>query len=53
VFQLAKVLQAVGIADVGIGIWFGVVHDDLWKELYWALAGVGFFVVGRLLERRA
>jgi hypothetical protein len=53
VFHFAKVLQAIGIADVGLGIWFGVVHDDLWKELYLALAGIGFFIVGRLLERRA
>lgn len=52
-FHLAKVLQAVGFADVGIGLWFGIVHDDMWKELYWTLAGLGLFMVGRLIERRA
>jgi len=25
----------------------------MWKELYLSLTGIGFFIVGRLLERRA
>jgi hypothetical protein len=53
VLLLAKVLQAVGVADVGIALWFGIAQDDMWQELYFALAGVVFFGVGRLLERRA
>ena len=52
-FHLAKVLQAVGFADVGIGLYFGIAQDDMWKELYFALAGVGLFLVGRVIERRA
>lgn len=52
-FLFAKVLQAVGFADVGLGLWLGIVHDDMWKELYLTLTGVGFFLVGRLVERRA
>ena len=49
----AKTLQAIGFAHVGLGLYLGIVHDDMWKELYLALTGLGFFGVGRVLERRA
>ena len=52
-FLFAKVLQAIGFADVGIGLYLGVVHDDMWKELFLALSGIAFFWIGRLLERKA
>jgi hypothetical protein len=52
VFFLAKLLQAVGFAHVGIGLYLGLTQDDMWKELYLALSGIGFFWVGRLLEPR-
>ena len=52
-FFFAKVLQAVGFAHVGIGLYLGVAYDDLWKELYLALSGVVLFWIGRALERRA
>ena len=52
-FLFAKVLQAIGFAHVGLGLYLGIAEDDMWKELYLALTGIGFFVVGRLLERRA
>ena len=42
-FFFAKVLQAVGFADVGLGLYLGIVHDDMWKELYLTLTGLGFF----------
>jgi hypothetical protein len=53
VFLFAKVLQAVGFAHVGIGLYLGVTQDDMWKELYLALSGLAFFAVGRMLEPRA
>jgi hypothetical protein len=53
VFLFAKMLQAVGFAHVGIGLYLGVAHDDMWKELYLTLSGLGVFALGRLLERRA
>jgi len=53
VFLFAKVLQAIGFADVGIGLYLGVVHDDMWKELYLALSGVALFWLGHLLEPKA
>jgi len=52
VFLLAKVLQAIGFAHVGIGLFLGLTQDDMWKELYLALSGIAFFWVGRLLEPR-
>ena len=52
-FLFAKVLQAIGFAHVGIGLYLGLTQDDMWKELYLALSGLAFFWVGRLLEPRA
>ena len=52
-FVFAKVLQAVGFAHVGLGLYLGIVRDDMWKELYLTLTGLGFFMIGRLLERKA
>jgi len=53
VFLLGKMLQALGFAHVGIGLYLGVVRDDMWKELYLGLSGVAFFWIGRQLERKA
>jgi hypothetical protein len=53
VFFLAKMLQAIGFAHVGIGLYLGLSQDDMWKELYLSLSGLAFFWVGRLLEPRA
>jgi len=52
VFLFAKLLQAVGFAHVGIGLYLGVAQDDMWKELYLGLSGLAVFAVGRLLEPR-
>ena len=49
-FLLSKVLQAIGFAHVGIGLYLGIAYDDQWKELYLALSGLTFFAVGRLVE---
>jgi len=53
VFFFAKLLQAVGFAHVGIGLYLGLTQDDMWKELYLALSGMAFFWVGRMLEPRS
>ena len=52
-FLFAKILQAVGFAHVGIGLYLGITENDMWKELYLTLSGLAFFAIGRLLERRA
>jgi len=49
---LAKILQAVGIAEVMIGLATGLM-GDMWKELYFAVAGIAVFTVGWLIQRRA
>ena len=52
-FYFAKALQAVGFGHVGLGLYLGIAQDDMWKELYLTLTGLGFFFAGRLLEPRA
>jgi predicted cobalt transporter CbtA len=52
VFLFAKLLQAIGFAHVGIGLYLGVAQNDMWRELYLGLSGLVFFAVGRLLEPR-
>jgi hypothetical protein len=52
VFLFAKVLQAFGFANVGLGLFLGI-RGDMWTELYMLLSGMAFFAVGRLLEHRA
>lgn len=54
VFFLAKALQAFGVVDVGVGLYFGVTAENgMWKELELTLVGLALFYAGRLLERRA
>ena len=52
-FLLAKTLQAVGFAHVGIGLFLGVTRDDQWSELYLSLTGIALFVIGRFIEPRS
>ena len=52
-FLFSKVLQAVGLTDVGFALYRGMGHDNMWDELYMSLAGLGFFYLGRLLESRS
>ena len=52
-FLFAKLLQAVGFAHVGIGLYLGIARDDMWKELWLALSGLTFFAIGRALEPRS
>jgi hypothetical protein len=49
---LAKVLQAIGIAEVMIGLVTGL-NRDMIKELYFAVAGIVVFTVGWFIQRRA
>ena len=47
----AKVLQAIGIAEVMIGLVTGLM-GDMWKELYFSVAGIVVFTLGWFLQRR-
>jgi hypothetical protein len=53
-FFLAKALQAIGVIDVGIGLYLGISGQaSLYRELEFAVTGLAIFYVGRWLERRA
>jgi hypothetical protein len=53
VFFVAKALQAIGLVDVGAGLYLGLTMDrGMWKELELTLVGLVLFYAGRLLERR-
>ncbi len=47
-----KFLEALGFVTVGAGLFYGVTRNDEWQELYFFLAGIALFAVGRFLERR-
>ncbi len=52
-FFLAKVIQALGVADVGYALYVGVTEEhSMGRELYLMLLGFAIFTVGRMLERR-
>ncbi|MBI4514853.1 MAG: hypothetical protein HY699_03430 [Deltaproteobacteria bacterium] len=52
-FYLAKVVQAIGFADVGYALFVGLTEEHaMGRELRLLLIGVGIFYLGRLIERR-
>jgi hypothetical protein len=52
-FYVAKLIQAIGFADVGYALFVGVTRNDgLGAELRLTLIGVALFYAGRMLERR-
>lgn len=53
-FYLGKVVQAVGVADVGYALFVGLTEpNSMGRELYLMMLGFGVFSVGRLIERWA
>lgn len=53
-FFLAKIIQALGIADVGYALFVGVTQENgMGRELTLMALGFGIFTFGRFLERRA
>jgi hypothetical protein len=52
-FYVAKVLQALGLADVGYALFVGVMQNfSMAEEIVLTLIGVGVFALGRVLEQR-
>jgi hypothetical protein len=52
-FYIAKIFQALGIADVGYALYVGVSQGrPMAEEIVLTLIGVGLFSLGRALERR-
>jgi hypothetical protein len=53
-FFLAKLVQAIGVADVGYALFVGLTEaNSMTRELYLMGLGLGIFYVGRFIERRA
>lgn len=52
-FYVAKLFQAVGVADVGYALYVGMVqYSSMAEEIVLTLIGVGVFSLGRLLEKK-
>ena len=53
-FFLAKVIQALGVADVGYALFVGLSEEHgMGRELMLMLIGFAVFSLGRVVERRA
>jgi len=50
VFLLAKVLEALGCADVGFALYVGISKNAMAQEFEIALVGILVFTVGYALE---
>ena len=52
-FYVAKILQALGLADVGYALLMGVMkNSSMAEEIVLSLIGLGVFSLGRALERK-
>jgi len=53
-FYLAKVIQALGFADVSYALYVGLTEEHgMGRELTLMCIGAVLFAIGRLLERKA
>ncbi len=51
-FYLAKLIQAIGFADVGYGLYIGTASPKgMGQELRLLLLGIVIFYLGRVLEK--
>lgn len=50
-FVLGKLLQAVGIVNVGFAVYVGM-RDGLSPSILLTATGLAFFYLGRFIERR-
>ena len=48
---VSKVLEAIGIACVMMGLVQGIQSDNMWMELYLSLIGIVLFLIGWGLEK--
>lgn len=52
-FFVAKILQAMGLADIGYALFVGVMkNSSMAEEIVLTLIGLGVFSLGRALERK-
>ena len=53
-FYVAKLIQAIGFADVSYALFVGFTEEhSMGTELKLMMIGAAIFLVGRVLERRA
>jgi len=53
-FYLAKLIQALGFADVTYALYVGFTEEhSMGRELTLMLIGAAIFLIGRLVERKA
>ena len=53
-FYLAKLIQAIGFADVSYALFVGFTEEhSMGRELTLMMIGAAVFFVGRILEHRA
>ena len=48
---LSKILEALGIACVMMGLVQGIQSDNMWMELYLSLIGIVLFLIGWGIEK--
>ncbi|HUR71842.1 MAG TPA: hypothetical protein VMZ02_07640 [Candidatus Limnocylindrales bacterium] len=52
-FYVAKILQALGLADIGYALFVGIMgNSSMAEEIVLTLIGLGVFSLGRALERK-
>ncbi len=52
-FYVAKILQALGLADVGYALFVGIVKEfSMAEEIVMTVIGLAMFALGRAIERR-
>ena len=51
-WYVAKALQTIGLAQVLIGVFIGILQDNLVVEYKIAAIGLGIFIIGRLIESK-
>jgi hypothetical protein len=52
-FYVAKILQALGLADIGYALYVGIMkNSSMAEEIVLTLIGLGVFSLGRALERK-
>lgn len=48
----AKLLQALGMAELLVALYFGIFLKDMGMEMVFLLLGLAFFILGTVIERR-
>jgi len=48
---IAKILEALGIASVMIGLVQGIQSESMWVELYLSIIGIAIFLIGWSIEK--